>query len=151
MTHTNTHQASPQGPETLRQAIDLCNDEILDDIATALGSLEDALTADPDADPQPHLDQAIMVSHNAVTAGFRKLARWLRDGAPVPSRETAPPCDHRDALDYLAKAGDALATALEVDGQDAVDAESGALRSRALTRAWSAVRMARLELRGGAR
>lgn len=67
---------------------------------------------------------------------------------PKTASHPARGCDHRDADDYLAKGEEALATCLEVDGQEFVDDESGALLSRSLTRAWSAVRMARLELRG---
>lgn len=145
--------------DTLREIIDLCNDEILDTVATSLNRLEDARRKVPDADPQPLLDQAIIEAHNAVTAAFGKLGRGLRGAVQAP-RGGAPgaktasgsvserrPCDHRDADAYLAKGEEALAVCLEVDGQEFIDDESGALLSRSLTRAWSAVRMARLELR----
>lgn len=66
--------------DTLRKAVDLCMDEILDDLGMALGRLEDARRARPDGDPGPLLDQAVMEAHNAVTAAFRKLALALRGG-----------------------------------------------------------------------
>lgn len=66
--------------DALRQAVDLCSDEIGDDIGMALGRLEDARRKAPGADPGPLLDQAVMESHNAVTAAFRKLALALRGG-----------------------------------------------------------------------
>lgn len=189
--------------DALRQAVDLCSDEIGDDIATALGKLEDARRKAPDADLQPILDQAVIEAHNAVTAGFRRLGRGLRaEGAQVAenseTRAAVDPVEafaaasakvetvllkaigdleqtmveaieqirtttasqpktgsspvsgrsNVDADNYLAKGEEALATCLEVDGAEFIDDESGALLSRSLTRAWSSVRMARLELRG---
>lgn len=73
--------AAPQ-PDSLRASVDLCMDEILDDLGMALGRLEDARRASPDADPQPILDQAVMESHNAVAAAFGKLGRSLRHLTP---------------------------------------------------------------------
>lgn len=119
-------QSAAEPPaDALRKAVDLCNDEIIDDIATALGRLEDARRARPDADPQPILDQAVMESHNAVTAAFRKLGRSLRSAdrvqvaqnmqVPCPPVELPSPAEQLDGDEYDDRCAAAIARAMAAD------------------------------------
>lgn len=87
--------------------------------------------------------------HSALRALAAELRPGAGDGAPVVEARavvTAEPCDHRGAGAHLSRAEDGLGLALEVIGQGEVCDESWKLLQESVTKAWSGVRLAKVEL-----